>query len=519
MIRSSTFVGRRIAVFGLGSSGNTAALSLMAGGADVAAWDDGEAGRASAAQAGIPLVDLRVADWRAFAALVLAPGVPLTHPMPHWSVIAARAAGIEIIGDVELFCRERAATCPDAPFIAITGTNGKSTTTALIAHILREAGRDVQMGGNIGVPILSLEPPSPDRIHVIEMSSFQIDLAPSVNPTVGVLLNITADHLDRHGTMEHYAEIKSRLLANADLQIVGLDAARLIAHPLAEPQAAGIPRRGTVIASGQTADVYAKDGQLWQSLSNAPVADLRNIGPLRGAHNGENAAAAFAALVPFLSYDAIAQHMATFPGLAHRMEQLGHIETQNGVAGRVLVVNDSKATNADSTKKALLSYPRDVFWIVGGKPKDGGIESLRPYFGGVVRAYLIGAASEEFARTLDGDVAIVPCGTIDIAVARASTDASAYLAASVATQSAAEPVILFSPACASFDQFQNFEKRGDAFRAIVTALPGFVSQRSALNSHPAPSASAPSASAPSASVPSASVPSASPAPADSPGEP
>ncbi|MBX9926590.1 MAG: UDP-N-acetylmuramoyl-L-alanine--D-glutamate ligase, partial [Hyphomicrobiaceae bacterium] len=223
MIRSSTFAGNRVAVFGLGSSGNTAALSLMAGGAEVSAWDDSEAGRASAAKALIPLVDLRQSDWSTFAALVLAPGVPLTHPEPHWTVVKARAAGVEIIGDVELFCRERAATCPDAPFIAITGTNGKSTTTALVAHILRSAGHDVQMGGNIGIPILALEPPAMDRIHVIEMSSFQIDLTPSVNPTVAVLLNVTPDHLDRHGTIEHYAAVKARLVANARHAVIGID--------------------------------------------------------------------------------------------------------------------------------------------------------------------------------------------------------------------------------------------------------------------------------------------------------
>ncbi|MDB5592506.1 Mur ligase family protein, partial [Enterovirga sp.] len=217
------FAGRRVALFGLGGSGLVTALALKAGGAEVVACDDAAASLARAEAAGVQTGDLRSLDWSGFAALVLAPGVPLTHPAPHWAVQRAAQAGIEVIGDVELFARERARLAPEAPFVAITGTNGKSTTTALLSHLLREAGADVQMGGNIGTAILSLDPPSRDRVHVIEMSSFQIDLTPSLNPTVGVLLNITPDHLDRHGTMENYAAIKERLVAGAAVAIVGLD--------------------------------------------------------------------------------------------------------------------------------------------------------------------------------------------------------------------------------------------------------------------------------------------------------
>src|SRR5437762_14060674 len=196
----TTFAGRTVAVFGLGRSGLATCRALLAGGAAVVAADDTARSRETAAAAGLQVEDLAAADWRRFAALVLAPGVPLTHPAPHWTVAKARAAGVEIIGDVELFCRERAKGSPDAPFVAITGTNGKSTTTALIAHILRSAGRDVQLGGNIGTAILSLEPPAEDRFHVIECSSYQIDLAPSLNPSIGILINLSPDHLDRHGT-------------------------------------------------------------------------------------------------------------------------------------------------------------------------------------------------------------------------------------------------------------------------------------------------------------------------------
>src|SRR5213082_1724100 len=212
MIPVTSFAGRTVAVFGLGGSGLASCHALKAGGAEVIAADDSAENVAKAAQAGFITADLRNVSWANFAALVLAPGVPLTHPSPHWSVLMARQAGVEVIGDIELFCRERRRHAPDAPFVAITGTNGKSTTTALIAHILRSAGRDVQMGGNIGTAILHLEPPAATRVHVIEMSSFQIELTPSLAPGIGVLLNVSPDHLDRHGTMEHYAALKARLV-------------------------------------------------------------------------------------------------------------------------------------------------------------------------------------------------------------------------------------------------------------------------------------------------------------------
>ncbi|MBN9008444.1 MAG: UDP-N-acetylmuramoyl-L-alanine--D-glutamate ligase, partial [Rhizobiales bacterium] len=213
MIPVTSFAGKTVAVFGLGGSGLASCHALKAGGAEVIAADDNADNVAKAAQAGFITADLRAVSWSSFAALVLAPGVPLTHPRSHWSVLAAREAGVEVIGDIELFCRERRRHVPDAPFVAITGTNGKSTTTALVAHLMREAGHDVQMGGNIGTAILSLEPPRKGRVHVIEMSSYQIDLTPSLDPSVGILLNVSEDHLDRHGTIENYAAVKERLVA------------------------------------------------------------------------------------------------------------------------------------------------------------------------------------------------------------------------------------------------------------------------------------------------------------------
>jgi UDP-N-acetylmuramoylalanine--D-glutamate ligase len=447
-----TLRGKRVALFGLGGSGLSTLRALVSGGVEVAAWDDDAKARERAVAEGFATVDLSAADWRGFAAFVLAPGVPLTHPKPHWTVDRAAAAGVAVIGDIELYVRERAARAPESPLVAITGTNGKSTTTALIAHVLREAGRDVAMGGNIGVPILDLPPPAASRVHVVECSTFQIDLAPSLNPTVGVLINLTPDHLDRHGTMDKYAAIKERLVARSEVALVGDDDdyCRAIGERL---RRAG--RRVVTISAAPSprADVWVENRCVVARGALERV-DLSQAPALRGAHNGQNAAFAFAAARALgVSGAEIARAMATFPGLAHRMEQVGRL-------GRVLFVNDSKATNADAAEKALLSFS-DIFWILGGKAKAGGIEPLRPLFSRVAKAYLIGAASEEFARTLEGAVTFERCGTLENAVAAAARDALA--------SAAAEPVALLSPACASYDQFANFEVRGDRFRALVAA--------------------------------------------------
>src|ERR1700760_1084437 len=226
MIPVTSFSGKTVAVFGLGGSGLASCHALKAGGAEVIAADDSPENVAKAVQAGFITADLRKVSWANFSALILTPGAPLTHPAPHWSVLLAKQAGIEVIGDIELFCRERRRHAPDAPFVAITGTNGKSTTTALVAHLMQVAGYDTQMGGNIGTAILSLEPPRKGRVHVIEMSSYQIDLTPSLDPSAGIWLNISEDHIDRHGTLENYAAVKERLVANVQPQgaaIVGVD--------------------------------------------------------------------------------------------------------------------------------------------------------------------------------------------------------------------------------------------------------------------------------------------------------
>src|SRR3954447_26157692 len=296
MIPVTSFAGRKVAVFGLGGSGLASCHALRAGGAEVIAWDDNAAKIAQAAQAGFGTADLRQIDWSSIAALLLTPGVPLTHPAPHWSVGLARAAAVEVIGDIELFCRERKLHAPTAPFIAITGTNGKSTTTALTAHILKSAGRDTQMGGNIGRAIMTLDPPEPQRHYVVECSSYQIDLAPSINPTAGILLNLTPDHLDRHGTMQHYASIKERLVAGSETAIIGVD--DIYCAQIADR----LERAGKeVIRISKRLplpDGYFADGpDLMEAVHGrySRIGFLEGIGSLRGQHNAQNALAAVAA--------------------------------------------------------------------------------------------------------------------------------------------------------------------------------------------------------------------------------
>ena len=453
----TSFEGRHVALFGLGASGLASAEALVKGGARVSMWDDAQVGRDRAAAAGFALADLRDADWSQFSSLVLAPGVPLTHPRPHWTVAKAHESGVEIIGDIELFCRERAKIAPKSPFVAITGTNGKSTTTALVAHLFRTFGYVVEVGGNIGTPILALDPPAPERVHVIECSSFQIDLAPSINPWVGILLNVTPDHLDRHGTMDNYAAIKERLVAQADLAVICLDDDVTIA--VAE-------RLGKAKKPGTSVSVTRKnieDGIILDGTwlvrrvqgRSISIADLDGIASLRGTHNGQNAAAAVAALGAHgFNLELVAKGLCSFPGLPHRLEEIGR-------AGKVLFINDSKATNADAAEKALLSLDH-IYWIIGGRAKEGGIESLRPMFSKVVKAYLVGEAAVDFARTIEGALPYEHCGTLDVAVVSAARDAAESVAQ--------DPVVLLSPACSSFDQVPDFEKRGDRFRELVRAV-------------------------------------------------
>jgi len=462
LIPITSFAGKAVAVFGLGGSGLASCEALKAGGADVVACDDSIDRMVEATRAGFITADLRTVSWRNFAALVLTPGVPLTHPQPHWTVLAARQAGVEVIGDIELFCRERRRHAPNAPFVAITGTNGKSTTTALIAHLMREAGHDVQMGGNIGTAILSLEPPRAGRVHVIEMSSYQIDLCPSLDPSVGILLNVSEDHIDRHGTIEHYAAVKERLVAGVQPNgsaIVGVDDgwSRAVADRLDQ---AGKPVVRVSVKQPLADGIYLERETIVRAAGGArsELARIGGIGSLRGVHNAQNAACAAAAVLALgVGPGVLQKGLRSFPGLAHRMEQVGR-------RGSVLFVNDSKGTNADATARALASFG-DIFWIAGGKPKTGGITSLAEFFPRIRKAYLIGDAAREFATTLDEfKVPYEISETLDAAVPNAARDAQAA--------GLADAVVLLSPACASFDQYRNFEVRGARFRELALALDG-----------------------------------------------
>ncbi|MNI26629.1 UDP-N-acetylmuramoylalanine--D-glutamate ligase [compost metagenome] len=351
--------------------------------------------------------------------------------------------------------RERRAHAPDSPFIAITGTNGKSTTTALIAHILKESGRDTQLGGNIGTAVLTLDEPKTGRFYVVECSSYQIDLAPTLNPTAGILLNLTPDHLDRHGTMQHYADVKERLVAGSETAIIGVDDSfcTLIADRV---ERAGVAVKRISKRSPVADGIYADGTKLVLAHGGASelFVDLDGIPTLKGAHNAQNAAAAVAAcLAVGLTPTEIVQGLKSFPGLKHRMQPVGR-------RGHVVFVNDSKATNAEAAAPALSSYDR-IYWIAGGLPKEGGITSLAPLFSHIVKAYLIGEAAPAFAATLGESVRYEISGTLDQAVAHASADADGDAIASA---------VMLSPACASFDQFKNFEVRGDAFVQLVGDL-------------------------------------------------
>jgi UDP-N-acetylmuramoylalanine--D-glutamate ligase len=455
------FAGREVALFGLARSGLAATRALVAGGARVCAWDDNPASRAAAAEIGVSVEDFNARDWRNFAALVLSPGVPLYFPKPHRMVEMARSIGVPVLGDVELFARAVNALALFArpKVIGVTGTNGKSTTTALIGHILKEAGRDVRVGGNIGTGVLDLEPLHAGAHYVLELSSFQLDLTDSLRCAAAVFLNLTPDHLDRHGNMQNYLAAKKRIFHNqgaGDWAIVGVDDAAG-QQTCTELISAG--RQVAPISAGQALGrgVSAIGGKLYDALGGRPESffELARAEALPGRHNAQNIAAAYAAArVMGLAPQEIAQGIKSFPGLAHRLERCGE-------ADGVRFVNDSKATNADAAAQALAAYER-VYWIAGGKPKDGGIEALAKFFPKIAKAYLIGEAAGDFAKSLDGRAPYAQCGTMEKAVAQAFRDARGG-----ADKSA---IVLLSPACASFDQFRDFEERGDRFKALAAEI-------------------------------------------------
>jgi UDP-N-acetylmuramoylalanine--D-glutamate ligase len=329
-----------------------------------------------------------------------------------------------------------------------------------VGHILNHCGFNAQIGGNIGKSVLELAPPSAKIIYVLEMSSFQIDLTPGLKPDVGVLSNLSPDHIDRHGTMENYAAIKARLMrqtARDGQVVIGVDdsqSSAIFTQLSACGGAQAFPVSvGKILGRG----IFVVDGALYDATGAhaTKIMDMAAATRLPGVHNWQNVALAYGAVRPFIAdTKAIAAAIVSFPGLAHRMEDVGHI-------GKTVFINDSKATNADATARALAVYP-DIFWIAGGKPKEGGIDSLSDFFPRIRKAYLIGEAAPQFARTLDGKVAYDMSGAMGAAVASAAADAAA--------SGALAPVVLLSPACASYDQFKDFVQRGDAFRDLVAKL-------------------------------------------------
>lgn len=456
MIHISSLAGQKVAVFGLARSGLASAVALKRSGAKVLAWDDNEKSREHAVAADIDPVDLYQADWSDISALVLSPGIPLTHPEPHPIVAKAREAGVDIIGDMELLAR----THLEANTIGITGTNGKSTTTALVGHMLARAGEKVEIGGNLGIPVLDLMPLKEDGSYVLEMSSYQLDLIHSLSFDVAVLLNVSPDHLDRHGDMAGYIAAKKRLFngqGELDTAIIGVDddICRGIYEQVKD-------RRETIPISGERAvpgGVYAQDGILYDDTKGKAevIVDLNTIPRLPGIHNAQNAAGAAAVGLTYdLDHAAIVTGLRTFPGLAHRQEVLAIID---GVS----YINDSKATNDESAARALACYG-NIYWIAGGRAKQGGLEATKPYLDRVRHAYLIGEAANDFAHVLEKIVPVTLSGELSRAVGEARRNALDEIGDGA--------VVLLSPACASFDQFDNFEARGNAFREMVHSLPG-----------------------------------------------
>ncbi len=455
MIQLPSLRNQTIGVLGLGKTGNATVDALIASGANVIAWDDNEAAREAliVGRSGKVKVQIPASwPWRDVAMLVMSPGIALTHPKPHHVVELAQQAGVEIIGDIELLYR----ACPDAIYIAITGTNGKSTTTSLIGHILQQSGRHVQVGGNLGQPVLSMEPLKAGDIYVLELSSYQLDLINTTRFNVAVLLNFSPDHLDRHGDMAGYIAAKKHIFERQDLQstaIVGVDDAT--AESVCRELIAHAAQKVIPIMTTQHSDkgIWVKEAVLHNPLAQPEITlDLSAFETLRGVHNHQNAAAAYAACWSVgIGHAQITSAMKSYPGLAHRMQLVGK---KDGVS----FVNDSKATNADAAAKSLGSY-ETIYWIAGGMAKAGGIESLAPYFPRIKHAFLIGTAQDEFAATLHDHVAAQKCETLDAAFHAALQQ--------IERDGAQNAVILLAPACASFDQFKSFEHRGEVFVALV----------------------------------------------------
>ncbi|MEE2661473.1 MAG: UDP-N-acetylmuramoyl-L-alanine--D-glutamate ligase [Pseudomonadota bacterium] len=454
MIPVTSRFSQHIGVFGLGASGCATAQALIAGGAYVTAWDDNEEARHTAAKGKIPLKHPGTPSWQMIDTLILSPGVPLKYPKLHPVVQAAQSAGKPIIGDIDLIQENTL----EAKFIGITGTNGKSTTAALIHHVLQKANLSVQLGGNFGTPALQLKPAFKNDTIILELSSYQLDLTQDAIFDIAVLLNITPDHLDRHGSMKGYFAAKKEIFRNAaakkQLAVVGID------DPYGQQVWAELNtvKNWTVIPVStecQTKEgVYVKESVLHDKEKNR--VDLSGIDTLQGPHNWQNAAAAWAVLQEFkIPAEKIEVSFRTFPGLPHRLENIGEY-------GGIRYINDSKATNGHSSARALSTHT-NIYWIAGGVSKNDGLKQTFPYLSGVRHAFLIGEAEDEFSEALtQRGVPNTKSGVLKLAVEQAREAAT--------RADSGLPIILFSPACASFDQYLNFEKRGNHFCDIVKTL-------------------------------------------------
>ncbi|MGO4126758.1 UDP-N-acetylmuramoyl-L-alanine--D-glutamate ligase [Inquilinus sp. YAF38] len=456
MIDLSHLQGRSVAVLGLGKSGTAAIRALKAAGVEVAAWDDKVAGRSFAEREGVPVRDFAAEGMAGIDLVMLSPGIPRTHPRPHPAVARALEAGSRLVGDIDLLAEAR----PEAGFLGVTGTNGKSTTTALLQHVFEAAGIDSEAGGNLGPAALGLRPVAPGGWYVLEVSSYQLETITEVPWSIGVFINITPDHLDRYADMAGYVAAKTRLLNGirpGGTAVIGVDddySRAVFAKTKARPEIRVIP-----ISAERTVEggVFVRDFVLYDATEGAAraVLDLRQAPALPGAHNGQNAACVWAAArAAGVAEDVLAAAIRTFPGLAHRQQLVGTI------AG-IRFVNDSKGTNPDAAAKALGSY-ETIYWIAGGRPKEGGLEAVDPYLPRVAQAFLIGEGTPKFAAHLDGKVPYQRSTDLDAAIE------AAYRAA--VADGATGAVVLLSPACASFDQFANFEARGEAFAASVKGL-------------------------------------------------
>lgn len=470
MIPVTKYNGEVVAVLGLGRSGLTAARALKAGGATPVCWDDNADALTAADEEGFLIANLHAETvWRehGFKALILSPGIPHLYPQPNPIVKLAWEFGVSVDNDVSLFFEVFADYCQnldeqDEPWpevVAITGSNGKSTTTALIAHIIEASGRNVQMGGNIGRGVLDLEPPEKGMTYVLELSSYQTELACNLLPSIAVFLNFSPDHFDRHGGRGGYFAAKKRLfeISVADRMIIGVDEdeGRFLANQLQQDEFPVTAISASRPLRGPGWSVFAENAELVEWLDGAEVQrfGLAGFPALKGLHNHQNVCAAYTVCKAIsLSVDEIIEGMKSFSGLPHRMEIVGQL-------GNISFINDSKATNVEATVKALAAF-ENIYWIAGGQGKDGGLEGLQDFIPNIKKAYLIGETANQFASLL-GEVPFDQSGTLDVALQRAASDAMAE---------GEEAVVLLAPACASFDQFPSFEHRGNEFREQALAL-------------------------------------------------